>query len=147
MNDRAAPIHATLSTDGDPASAAGEFADRVEQGYPLPASLVTNLRIALDEVVTNIVKYAYPQGGSHEFTLRSELAADGLMTVIEDDGVPFDPLGAPPPDLTVPLEERKAGGLGILFVRNLMSAVVYERIGERNRLTLKQVMTQESAKS
>ena len=112
--------------------------DRVGKEYALPSEVLTNLRIALDEIVTNIVNYAYRDGASHDITIHCEIRDGRLETTVEDDGVAFDPLRAPPPDLTVPLASREVGGLGVHFVRNLMSAVTYERVGGRNRLTLKQ---------
>ncbi|MGH8701072.1 MAG: ATP-binding protein, partial [Burkholderiales bacterium] len=56
--------------------------------------------------------------------------------VIEDDGVPFNPLAMPAPDVSTPLRERRVGGIGIHFVRSLMDGVAYDRAGERNRLVL-----------
>jgi len=112
--------------------------DRVGREYALPSEVVTNLRIALDEVVTNIVKYAYRDGASHDITVHCEIRNGRLETTVEDDGVAYDPLLAPRPDVAVPLAAREVGGLGVHFVRALMSDVAYERVGGRNRLTLKQ---------
>jgi len=55
---------------------------------------------------------------------------------VEDDGKPFDPLQAPPPDLSLPLERRPIGGLGIHLIRNLMDEVSYARVGGRNVLKM-----------
>ena len=133
-----APIHGTLPSRGDAMLRVSGLIDRVGKEYALPSEVVTNLRIALDEIVTNIVNYAYPDGASHDITIHCEIREGRLETTVEDDGVAFDPLRAPPPDLAVPLASRQVGGLGVHFVRNLMSAVTYERVGGRNRLTLKQ---------
>jgi len=112
--------------------------DRAASEYGLSNAVQTDLRIALDEVVTNILKYAYADDGVHELTIRCELRDGSLETTIEDDGVAFDPLLVPAPDLRAPIETRKVGGLGVHFVKNLMSAVRYERTQGRNRLTLSQ---------
>ena len=58
------------------------------------------------------------------------------MTV-EDDCRQFDPLSLPPPDLTASLAERPVGGLGVSLVRQMMDAVSYDRVGMRNRLSMK----------
>jgi len=134
----AAPIQAAFSNRDDAMEPVLEMIDRVGDAYGLPDEVLTNLRIALDEVVTNIVKYAYNDAKRHEFTIRCEVRGGALETVVEDDGIAYDPLQAPAPDLSVSFDERKVGGLGVHFVKNLMSAVSYERIGNRNRLTLKQ---------
>jgi len=113
--------------------------DKAGEEYGLPAETLTDLRLALDEVVTNIVKYAYRDDGRHEITIRCVLRGSALETTIEDDGIAFDPLlAAPAPDLDSPVASRRVGGLGVHFLRNLMSEVSYQRLAGRNRLTLKQ---------
>jgi serine/threonine-protein kinase RsbW len=64
-----------------------------------------------------------------------------LTAKIEDDCAPFDPLGVAAPDLRPSLKDRRVGGLGIHFVRNLMSEVSYARVGARNRLVLRRTLT------
>lgn len=58
-----------------------------------------------------------------------------MVAEVEDDGVPYDPLGAPQPELGGGVNERPVGGLGIHFVRTLNDGVAYERRGNRNRLS------------
>ena len=58
-----------------------------------------------------------------------------LMVTVSDDGVAFNPLAVPPPDTTLPLEERELGGLGIHLVRNLTDEATYGRLGGRNVIT------------
>ena len=65
------------------------------------------------------------------------MSPEALEAEVEDDGRPFDPLGVPAPDLQAPLPERRVGGLGIHFVRRLMSEVRYARVDGRNRLVLR----------
>ena len=67
------------------------------------------------------------------------LRIDGhrLTLEIEDRGRPFHPLDAPSPDLSAPLRERKLGGLGIHFVKQLMDDVAYARVADINRLRLR----------
>ena len=89
---------------------------------------------AVGEIFSNIVKYAYPETGG---TVSISITA-GNETVIrfEDSGVPFNPLVFPGPDLGKPIAERESGGLGIFLVRELMDEVRYERIDNRNILTI-----------
>jgi serine/threonine-protein kinase RsbW len=91
--------------------------------------------LALEEVVTNVFKYAYDDAGAHAVRFTAQLTSDHVVLRFSDDGRPFDPLAAPPPDLARPLEERAIGGLGIHLVRKLADALVYERSGDRNLLT------------
>jgi serine/threonine-protein kinase RsbW len=102
----------------------------------LPRDTVADLHVALDEVLTNVLSHAYDDPGAHEIRIVLAVYPGALQAEIEDDGRPFDPLTVAPPDRAAPLGERKLGGLGIHFVRNLLSNLAYQRIGARNRLVL-----------
>lgn len=102
----------------------------------VPLEVVDGVNIALDELFTNVVRYGYPDGGSHHIDIRLSLSGQRLTIEIADDGRPFNPLDRPPPDLESPLEERAVGGLGIHFVRSLMDEVEYRRDGNRNTLRM-----------
>jgi serine/threonine-protein kinase RsbW/sigma-B regulation protein RsbU (phosphoserine phosphatase) len=97
---------------------------------------ISHVNLALDEVLTNVISYGWPQGGSH--TVRVALRLEGARLIVEvtDDGVPFDPRAVPEPDLSAPLEERRVGGLGVYFAMTLMDHVDYRRVGDENHLTL-----------
>jgi serine/threonine-protein kinase RsbW len=94
-------------------------------------------RVALDEALSNIVKYAYPDQPEGEIEVEFRLERGELSVTILDDGAPFDPLRVPAADVAAPLERRVPGGLGITLVRGLMDAVEYERRDGRNRLVLR----------
>jgi serine/threonine-protein kinase RsbW len=131
-------IKATFSNPANALAGTTRLLDRVGKEYGLPSEVLTDLRIAMDEVVTNILKYAWRDEGSHEITIECRIDAGRLETRIEDDGIAFDPLLAPAPDLNAPLATREIGGLGVHFLKHLMRDVAYERVGARNRLTLTQ---------
>jgi anti-sigma regulatory factor (Ser/Thr protein kinase) len=93
--------------------------------------------IVLEELLTNAMKYGYPnrsQPGSAEVAL--ELESSQLTIEYTDDGAAFDPFGAPAPDLDGPIEERLLGGLGIHIVRSLADGARYGRIDDRNVIQL-----------
>jgi anti-sigma regulatory factor (Ser/Thr protein kinase) len=102
----------------------------------LPRDAVADMHVALDEVLTNVLSHAYDDAGTHDIRIVLAVYPDALQAEIEDDGRPFDPLTVAPPDRAAPLGERKLGGLGIHFVRNLLNGLAYQRIGDRNRLVL-----------
>ena len=102
----------------------------------LTEGVVQDLNLALEEVVTNVISYAYGDDAEHEILVRATRHGDRLEVEVEDDGKEFDPLAIPPPDLEKPLEEREIGGLGIHLVRKSMDAVKYRRAGNRNVLLL-----------
>lgn len=102
----------------------------------LPRDAVADMNVSLDEVLTNVLSHAYDDAGVHEIRIALAVYPDALEAEVEDDGRPFDPLTVAPPDRGAPLAERKVGGLGIHFMRNLLSGLAYQRIGNRNRLVL-----------
>jgi serine/threonine-protein kinase RsbW len=90
---------------------------------------------ACDEVVANVIHYAYPDGnGSLEIGFESN--ENSVIVIFIDSGRPFNPLMNPDADVSIPLEERAVGGLGILMVKNLMDDVRYEYRDNQNRLTV-----------
>ena len=93
--------------------------------------------LVLEEVVTNILKYAYLDAESHQIAIHVELTPEQVILVVEDDGRPFDPARAPVPELTQRLEERTVGGVGIHLVRRMVQLFRYERRGTRNRLEIR----------
>jgi sigma-B regulation protein RsbU (phosphoserine phosphatase) len=107
------------------------------QRHGLPSKVVHDLNLAIEEILTNIISYGYTDNREHEVKVRLSAQLGEVSVEIEDDGQPFNPLEAPEPDITKPLEERKIGGLGIHLVRKLMDSLEYKRQGERNLLTIK----------
>lgn len=96
--------------------------------------------LALDEILTNVVSYAF-QKGAEDPVIRVDLGLgnDRLEIRIEDNGLSFNPLDdAPQPDLTLPAEERPIGGLGVHLAKNLIHDISYRRVNDRNCLTLTQ---------
>lgn len=130
-------VHLTLRNDpaeiGTLASAVTSFLAR----HGLPPRFAHDVNLALEEVVGNVIFYAWDDGLEHRFEVMLEMDGSTLRARVEDDGKPFDPLAAPLPDLDSPLEERTEGGLGIFLARRYMDDVAYERAGERNVLVLK----------
>jgi serine/threonine-protein kinase RsbW len=104
--------------------------------HSLADKVVHDLSLALEEILTNIISYGYADNREHEIRVRLNVQPGEVRAELEDDGQPFNPLAAPGPDTTKPLEERTIGGLGIHLVRNLMDGLEYKRQGDRNLLTM-----------
>lgn len=109
------------------------FAEHAE----VPPRAAFNMNLAVDEFVSNCIKYGYRDGRAGEIEVRLRRENDELELVVSDDGDVFDPFTAPPPDLESPVEERSIGGLGIHLVRRFADGVSYERAGERNVVTIR----------
>ena len=83
------------------------------------------------------MNYAYPMGTQGDITLDASFDGSILKFVITDSGKPFDPTEGGRLDTSLSAEERPIGGLGIFLVRELMDSINYERIDNKNILTLK----------
>ncbi len=103
----------------------------------LPEPVSQALHLALDEIVTNIISYGYDDQADHQISLRLSLVGGEVTAEVEDDARPFNPLEAPPPDLTAPLEERSEGGLGIHLARTVMDRLEYRRQNGKNYLVMR----------
>jgi anti-sigma regulatory factor (Ser/Thr protein kinase) len=96
------------------------------------------LRLAVDEIVTNIIVYGYADAEPLGALELGADIADGTLTVsIEDSGVAYDPRQAPVPDTSLPLEERPIGGHGVYLAMKSVDEFHYERVGDRNRSIFK----------
>ncbi|SRR6266545_6968210 len=104
--------------------------------WQLKPEVVFSARLALEEVVTNIIKYAYADADTHQIDIEALIGEEEVVLRITDDGREFDVLSAAPPDLQKPLEERPPGGLGIHIVRSIARRIEYKRAEGRNKLLL-----------
>lgn len=108
----------------------GRFCDA--RGIPDPVR--RRFMVALDEVLSNIVRHGRPEDGV--MLVRVDLSGETLTVTVEDSSEAFNPLDGPAADTTSALEHRKAGGAGIAVVTGLLEDVRYERAGGRNRLIM-----------
>ncbi len=116
-----------------------QFCDREN----IPAKTGLELNLVLEEVVTNIISYAYTDTLPHRIRVRLHKENDRLHVVIEDDGREFNPLDVPPPEQSDEIDNLEPGGLGIHLMRKLTDEAAYKREKGRNILTLiKQVPTE-----
>ncbi len=115
------------------------IADFISQ-HGLPAKIAFDLNLALDELLTNTILYGYEdERKDHVIRIRVSIVEDVIELTLEDDGRPFNPLEAPPPDLGAALTDRPAGGLGIHLVRSLTDQIEYQRSEGKNLLTIKKL--------
>jgi anti-sigma regulatory factor (Ser/Thr protein kinase) len=97
------------------------------------ARAVHDVSLVLEELLTNVFQYGAASDRSTSIALIVE--PDRVSGHVGDWGKAFDPRGAPPPDLTTPIEDRQVGGLGIHLVRALTTALDYRRHGNQNWTT------------
>jgi len=113
-----------------------EHFDAFSHHYGIPDKTRLKMHVVIDELLTNIISYAYLDDEKHDIGIKVELSADRLKMSLVDDGIPFNPLGIETPDTELALEERKIGGLGIHLVRKMMDRVSYRRSIDKNVITV-----------
>lgn len=102
----------------------------------LSSELVFNINLAIEEAMVNVFRYAYPDNAKKEVSMQIKLHENQLYFILTDSGVEFDPTKEGDVDITLPAEERNIGGLGIFLIKNIMNNVSYQRIDDRNILTM-----------
>ena len=117
-----------------------EFMETVCDELQLDMHVAMKLQVAMEEMVTNVIFYAYPTGSSADITLTAESDGKELTFVLSDTGKPFDPTAKEDADLDVNPIDREQGGMGILIVKNIMNEVSYQRLGDMNQLTMKKTL-------
>jgi len=96
------------------------------------------LRLAVDEIATNIIVHGYANAGHQGvLELRADIDDRTLTIAIDDTGVTYDPRQAPIPDINLPLDQRPIGGLGVYLAMRNVDEFVYEHLGDRNRTIFK----------
>ena len=93
------------------------------------------IRLVTEDLVMNIVDYAYPDGDNDFLDVEIERDEKHITLRFCDGGVPFNPLEQPSPDISLPMEQRRIGGLGLLIVIKKMDSVTYEYTDGKNVLT------------
>ena len=113
------------------------FVEEVADELGLDPELTMNLNLALEEVVSNVILYAYPREMGEKITIMAQCNNQNLVFTITDKGKEFDPTKVEEADVTLSAEDRQIGGLGIFLVKNIMNEVTYQRLEGKNVLTLK----------
>lgn len=114
-----------------------EFMEGVCDELQIDMHVAMKLQVAIEEMVTNVIFYAYPEGTSADITLTAESNEKELTLILSDTGKPFDPTAKEDADTETNPMDREQGGMGILIVKNIMNEVTYERLGDINQLTMK----------
>ena len=142
--DREAPmayqLDITATTDLSEIQRISQVVEEFCRTHHLPQALTFHLNFALNELLTNIINYGYEQGAADDQAVAIRITLDNtrLTTELRDRGRAFNPLKVEIPDLSLPVEQRPVGGLGIHLVRSLIDTLEYHREGDYNRLILRQ---------
>ena len=113
------------------------FVDETLEAFECPMKVQMAICVAIEEVFVNVAHYAYG-GNDGDMSLSIAYARDSRTITfrMSDNGVPFDPLKKPDPDITLSAEEREIGGLGIFITKKTMDSVTYTYENGENVLTM-----------
>jgi len=128
--------HLSLHNDIGQIALLPEFVETVAEKAQLDHEAVFNLNLALEEAISNVIMYAYPEGTDGTVDIEAVVDGKHVSFVITDSGKPFDPTGKEEVNINAEVAERPIGGLGIHLVRTIMDTVSYERKDEKNILTI-----------
>ena len=115
-----------------------EFVNEVLEEKECPLKVQMQLDVAIDEIFGNIAYYAYGKG-SRNATIQIEMEDNPpkITLTFIDQGIPYNPLESKDPDITLDIEDREIGGLGIFLVKKTMDELSYEYVDGQNILTMK----------
>ena len=109
-----------------------EFAKSLTEKLAVVPKVANKVSIAVDEIYSNIINYS----GAELATISYEIKDGRLYITLTDDGIPYNPLEAEEPDITLSAEERKIGGLGIFMVKKMTESMEYTYEDDKNILKL-----------
>lgn len=102
--------------------------------YGVPFDVIADVLLIAEEVVCNAIEHGFEAHRSHEIVIATAHTDSQLTIEFRDDGVAYNPLDRPSPDLDCDIDERPIGGLGVHLVRELADEVTYDRDGQHNVL-------------
>ena len=115
-----------------------EFVNEVLEEKECPLKVQMQLDVAIDEIFGNIAYYAYGKGsGNATKQIEMEDNPPKITLTFIDQGIPYNPLESKDPDITLDIEDREIGGLGIFLVKKTMDELSYEYVDGQNILTMK----------
>jgi serine/threonine-protein kinase RsbW len=108
--------------------------------HHVPDAARRTFNIAFDDLLNNIVTYAYDGATDQRIDVVIHVAPDCVEASLADDGPAFDPFARAAPDVDADLDERAIGGLGIHLVRSMMDEVTHSRADARNVVVLRKYL-------
>ncbi len=136
MKASAAGLHVIVKNELSEITTVQERFQEFGKTHGYSKDLERKMDMIIDELLGNVILYAFSESGEHEIEITAEQVRNRLTVTISDDGVPFNPLLNAPPEISLATRDRTIGGLGILLVRKTADDILYQRRIDKNVVTL-----------
>lgn len=113
-----------------------DFVAAHAQNYGLSAKVISEIKLAVDEAFTNIIKHAYSNSPHKKVYIEIGVDNNQLWISLIDEGKSFDPSAYTEPDIMQRIKQKKRGGMGVYLIRKVMDQVQYNRIGNSNEIRM-----------
>ena len=125
-----------ITNQRDQVDTVRKFFDDYSKENKLTEKTVHDIQMALDELLTNIVNYGYEDTDEHQIDIHFGVNDDAVKVEIVDDSKPYNILEKDNPDISLSMEDKPIGGLGIFLIKKLMSNVDYYTEEGKNHLVM-----------
>ncbi len=129
---RAATYHKELSASTENLSEVRNFVSSQAEKHGFTEDQIHDIRLAVDEACTNVIKHAYSYDDTKQFNLDLEFNNTALYIEITDFGIGFNPAKYEVPNVQKRIKQKKRGGMGIFLIQNLMDELTYDSDGHKN---------------
>jgi sigma-B regulation protein RsbU (phosphoserine phosphatase) len=145
VETRSATLELTVNNRVEEIDRVNERFNGFARQHGVPEADRRRLNLVFDELLNNIISYAYEDDGEHTIEIAVSLVNERLVVSLTDDGRAFNPLGQETPDTGMTLEDRPIGGLGVHLVKSVIDHATYERHGTKNVVTLEKTLASSEA--
>jgi serine/threonine-protein kinase RsbW len=117
-------------------SSVREFVTSHARNYGFDTNDVEEIRLAVDEAITNVIKHAYQYDESKTVYVTLGKNKKEFWVAIQDSGEAFDLERYQEPDVSERVKQGKKGGVGVFLIRKLMDKVEYSRKNSHNEIRM-----------
>lgn len=125
-----------INSNLDEITRVSQFMEELGLSLNIPSEIAMSINLAIEEIIANIIQYAYPDELSGEIQLQAQIAPGILTFRIADEGIAIDPFHKSNTNEKPTLEEQLTKGLGHFLIHRTMDEVTYQTTGGQNVLTL-----------
>lgn len=136
MSDRITKHSITVKASTEHLARVRDFVARHASDFGFKKQDVADIRLAVDEAYTNIIKHAYKNDDRMSVDIELGYNTSEFWISLKDTGNAFDPRNYSKPDVRKKIKEKKRGGVGVYLIRKLMDDVEYHQKSGVNEIRM-----------